>query len=53
MRLTMPKPSILITGTTGNVGKELTKELLARKVRFRAMVERISGLRRMQVNIRQ
>jgi uncharacterized protein YbjT (DUF2867 family) len=32
------KPSILITGGTGNIGQELIKELAARKVPFRAMV---------------
>jgi len=32
------KPSILITGGTGNVGQEIIKELAARKVPFRAMV---------------
>ncbi len=31
-------PTILITGTTGNIGRELTKQLLAQKVPFRAMV---------------
>lgn len=31
-------PLILVTGATGNVGKELTKQLSARNVHFRAMV---------------
>ena len=31
-------PAILITGATGNVGRELTKQLAARKVPFRAMI---------------
>ncbi len=31
-------PTILITGTTGNIGRELIKQLLAQKVPFRAMV---------------
>ena len=31
-------PAILITGATGNVGRELTKQLSARKVPFRAMI---------------
>jgi uncharacterized protein YbjT (DUF2867 family) len=30
--------SILITGATGNIGKELTRELSAKKIPFRAMV---------------
>jgi uncharacterized protein YbjT (DUF2867 family) len=30
--------SILITGATGNIGRELTKELSAQKISFRAMV---------------
>jgi uncharacterized protein YbjT (DUF2867 family) len=30
--------SILITGAMGNVGRELTRELSARNVHFRAMV---------------
>lgn len=34
-------PTILITGASGNVGRELTKQLAARKVPFRAMVRSI------------
>jgi len=34
-------PTILITGATGNIGKELTKLLAAQKVPFRAMVRSI------------
>ena len=37
----MPKPNtstILVTGATGNIGKELTKLLSAQKVPFRVMV---------------
>jgi len=33
-------PSILFTGATG-VGRELTKELSARKVRYRAMIRSV------------
>ena len=35
--------SILITGATGNVGSELTKQLSAQKVPFRAMVRSGKG----------
>lgn len=31
-------PTILISGATGNIGRELTKELSARKVPYRAMI---------------
>src|SRR5215471_21574728 len=34
-------PAILITGATGNVGRELTKQLSARKVPYRAMIRSI------------
>ena len=34
----MPKPKILITGATGNIGRELVKELFARQVPIRVMV---------------
>ena len=37
-------PTILITGTTGNIGRELTKQLLAQRVPFRAMVRSTKGL---------
>lgn len=37
-------PTILIVGTTGNIGRELTKQLLAQKVPFRAMVRSTKGL---------
>jgi uncharacterized protein YbjT (DUF2867 family) len=33
----MPKPSILITGASGNIGRELTKQLSAQGIRFWAM----------------
>jgi FlaA1/EpsC-like NDP-sugar epimerase len=49
------KPSILITGATGNIGKELIKELAARKVAFRAMVRsakaEIASIERAEVMI--
>ena len=32
------KPHILVTGTTGNIGSELVKQLSKRDVPFRAMV---------------
>jgi uncharacterized protein YbjT (DUF2867 family) len=43
-------PTILITGATGNIGRELTKRLFAQNIPFRAMVrasksaEELSGL---------
>jgi uncharacterized protein YbjT (DUF2867 family) len=37
-------PTILITGATGNVGKELTKTLSAQLVRFRVMVRSKKGI---------
>lgn len=33
-------PAILITGATGNIGKELTKQLIERGVPFRALVRK-------------
>jgi uncharacterized protein YbjT (DUF2867 family) len=35
--------SILITGGTGNIGRELTRELSAQNVHFRAMVRSNKG----------
>jgi len=35
---TLNTPTILITGATGNVGTQLTKQLAARRIPFRAMV---------------
>lgn len=35
---TSAKPTILLTGATGNIGSELTKLLIAQGVPFRAMV---------------
>src|SRR6185503_16772386 len=42
----MPKsnPVILITGATGNIGKELIKILSAQQIPFRTMVRSIRGL---------
>ena len=37
-------PTILITGATGKVGRELTKQLIAQKVPFRVMVRSLKGL---------
>jgi uncharacterized protein YbjT (DUF2867 family) len=34
-------PAILISGATGNIGRELTKQLSARKVPYRAMIRSI------------
>lgn len=43
--MTKPQtPTILITGATGNIGRELTEQLLAHKVPFRAMVRSLKGL---------
>jgi len=36
-------PGILVTGPTGNIGRELTKELSAQNVLFRAMVRSRKG----------
>lgn len=42
-------PEILITGATGNVGCELTKQLAARKVPFRAMIRSVQDARALSV----
>jgi uncharacterized protein YbjT (DUF2867 family) len=34
-------PAILVTGATGNIGRELTKELSARRVPYRAMIRSV------------
>ena len=42
--MTKPRESaILITGATGNIGRELCKKLSAQKIRFRAMVRAYNG----------
>lgn len=35
--------TILITGATGNIGRELTKQLSERRIPFRAMVRSSKG----------
>lgn len=43
MSLKSETPTILITGATGNIGTELTKQLAAQKIPFRAMVRSKEG----------
>jgi uncharacterized protein YbjT (DUF2867 family) len=36
-------PTILITGATGNIGMELTKQLAAKGIPFRALVRKVKN----------